>query len=72
MAKTGQPREPRKRDIENYAHTDNPSDVHDILKAKSQPRKRQRIGFMVGEIEVPEDFDTMGGEDIREMFERGS
>ena len=47
-------------------------DIHDILKAKAQPRKHQRIGFMAGEIEVPEDFDTMGGEDIREMFERGS
>ena len=49
-----------------------PGDIHDILKAKAQPRKHQRIGFMAGEIEVPEDFDTMGEEDIREMFEQGS
>ena len=44
-----------------------PADIHDILKAKAQPN--QRIGFMAGEIEVPADFDTMGGEDIRQMFE---
>ena len=47
-------------------------DIDDVLKARTQPRKHQRIGFMAGEVEVPEDFDTMGGEDIREMFERDS
>ena len=47
-----------------------PADIHDILKAKAQPH--QRIGSMAGEIEVPADFDTMGGEDIRQMFEGGS
>ena len=49
-----------------------PGDVHDILKAKAQRSGSQRIGFMAGEVEVPEDFDTMGGEDIRKMFEGGS
>ena len=108
------PTKPRKREIENYAHTDKervnnppvglvtpetdedagkktyqhdphidpqrlrplglrgswrPSDVHDILKAKAQRSGKQRIGFMAGEVEVPKDFDTMGGEDIRQMFE---
>ena len=29
----------------------------------------QRLGFMAGEIEVPEDFDRMGDEAIRRMFE---
>ena len=48
-----------------------PGDVRDILKAKARGSGQQRIGFMAGEIEVPEDFDTMGGEDIREMFESG-
>ena len=33
---------------------------------------KQRIGFLAGEVEVPEDFDAMGGEDIRRMFEGSS
>ena len=38
------------------------------------PRRsgKQRIGFLAGEVEVPEDFDAMGGEDIRRMFEGSS
>ena len=47
-------------------------DVHDILEAKARSPKRQRIGFMAGEIKAPADFDTMGAEQIREMFEGGS
>ena len=44
-----------------------PGDIHDILAAKA--RASGRIGFMAGEINVPADFDTMGGEEIREQFE---
>lgn len=33
------------------------------------PRKMQRIGFMKGQIKVPEDFDTMFQDDIIKMFE---
>jgi prevent-host-death family protein len=29
---------------------------------------KQRIGFMKGEFEVPDDFDTMGADEILEMF----
>lgn len=29
----------------------------------------KRIGFLSGMIEVPEDFDTMGREEIQAMFE---
>jgi prevent-host-death family protein len=29
----------------------------------------KRIGFMEGEFEVPEDFDSMGAEEILAMFE---
>lgn len=29
----------------------------------------QRIGFMKGQIEVPDDFDTMGEAEIQSMFE---
>ena len=32
-----------------------------------KPKKR-RIGFMEGEIVVPEDFDTMMADEIEEMF----
>ena len=49
-----------------------PGDVQEILRAKAQQSGQQRIGFMAGEVEVPEDFDTMGGKDIMEMFERDS
>ena len=28
----------------------------------------QRLGFMVGEIEVPDDFDRMGSETIADLF----
>lgn len=30
--------------------------------------KVKRIGFMAGEIEVPDDFDTMGGAEIERLF----
>jgi prevent-host-death family protein len=33
-----------------------------------EPRATQRIGFMKGEFTVPDDFDTMGQEDIERMF----
>ena len=32
--------------------------------------ERQRIGFLQGRIEVPDDFDEIGREQIQEMFER--
>ena len=32
------------------------------------PAKRSRIGFMKGEIKVPDDFDTMGQEEIEHLF----
>ena len=33
------------------------------------PHKIKRIGFMEGAIKVPDDFDTMGAEEIIAMFE---
>lgn len=30
-----------------------------------------RIGFMVGEYNVPDDFDTMGADEIADAFEGG-
>lgn len=31
----------------------------------------RRLGFMEGQFAVPEDFDTMGAEEIRALFEGG-
>ena len=33
------------------------------------PTARRRIGFLKGQISVPDDFDTMGQEEIIKMFE---
>ena len=29
----------------------------------------QRIGFLKGKIKVPDDFDTMGSENVQQLFE---
>lgn len=31
--------------------------------------QRKRFGFMAGQIKVPEDFNTMGAEEIQKLFE---
>jgi prevent-host-death family protein len=31
-------------------------------------KKIKRLGFMAGEISVPDDFDTMGQDEIEKMF----
>jgi prevent-host-death family protein len=36
--------------------------------AQAAVKKPQRLGFMAGEIQVPDDFDTMGAGEIEEMF----
>jgi prevent-host-death family protein len=35
----------------------------------AEEKKQQRIGFMKGQIKVPDDFDTMFQEEIIRMFE---
>lgn len=32
--------------------------------------QRQRIGFLAGRIQIPEDFDEMGAKEIRAVFEQ--
>ena len=32
---------------------------------------RSRIGFLAGQISVPDDFDSMGAEEIQSMFSDG-
>lgn len=36
--------------------------------ALDAPAAPQRLGFMVGQIDVPEDFDRMGQEEIEKLF----
>jgi prevent-host-death family protein len=38
------------------------------LDAPSPPQMR-RLGFMAGQISVPDDFDTMGRAEISQLFE---
>ena len=33
-----------------------------------EPAPTRRLGFLAGQIRVPEDFDTMGSAEIEEMF----
>ena len=35
------------------------------------PAKARRLGFMTGEIDVPDDFDTMGGAETARLFGSG-
>ena len=37
---------------------------------QSEVSKSSRLGFMCGEIQVPDDFDRMGSTEIEELFER--
>lgn len=41
-----------------------------VVRLEAETEKPiRRIGFMKGQIKVPDDFDTMGGEAIADMFE---
>ncbi len=37
--------------------------------AEADATGREKLGFMVGEISAPDDFDTLGATDIRALFE---
>lgn len=38
---------------------------------EADARPPRRIGFMTGQLRVPDDFDRMGGDDIQRQFEGG-
>lgn len=38
------------------------------VTAVDAPEAPKRLGFMEGELRVPDDFDTMGQSEIEEMF----
>lgn len=40
----------------------------DLSKHIPSAHKPKRIGFLDGEIEVPDDFDTMSGTDVVDLF----
>lgn len=41
-----------------------------VVRLEAEPEKPvRRIGFLKGQINVPDDFDTMGGESVADMFE---
>lgn len=42
------------------------------VTALDAPAVPQRLGFLAGEIEVPDDFDRMGAEDIAALFGAGA
>jgi prevent-host-death family protein len=42
------------------------------VSAIDAPAEPQRLGFLKGEIEVPDDFDEMGAEHIAALFGTGS
>ena len=37
-----------------------------------EPSQIKRVGFMAGQIQVPDDFDRMGEEEIVQLFEDGA
>ena len=38
------------------------------VSSLAAPRKAKRLGFLAGEIDVPDDFDTMGEREIAALF----
>jgi prevent-host-death family protein len=36
--------------------------------ALDTPQQGKRFGFMAGQIKVPDDFDTMGADEIQKLF----
>lgn len=38
------------------------------LDTPDDPAPAKRLGFLAGQIEVPDDFDTMGAAEIEQMF----
>ena len=33
-----------------------------------EPAQKKRLGFLAGQISIPDDFNTMGAEEIEKMF----
>jgi prevent-host-death family protein len=37
----------------------------------AEPPRRRQLGILNGQFEIPDDFDTMFEDEIRELFEKG-
>jgi prevent-host-death family protein len=37
-----------------------------------EPSQTKRFGFMAGQLQVPDDFNTMGARKVQKLFERGT
>lgn len=42
-----------------------------LLPYEPEPREPQPIGFLKGQLQVPDDFDVMGQDEIQAMFGLG-
>lgn len=40
-----------------------------LVRLADQTAASRRLGFMAGQVKVPDDFDGMGGPEIEKMFE---
>ena len=40
-----------------------------VIPFHSEQKPQQRVGFLKGQIKVPDDFDRLGQEEIAQMFE---
>jgi prevent-host-death family protein len=40
-----------------------------VVRIDADTSKPKRIGFMKGQLKIPDDFDLMGTDEIRRMFE---
>jgi len=40
-----------------------------VMPFQAPQREQKRVGFMKGQIKIPDDFDTMFQDEINEMFE---
>ena len=43
-----------------------------VVAVKAQPPQSGRFGFLAGQIQVPDDFDEMGADDIARLFGTGA
>jgi prevent-host-death family protein len=41
------------------------------VTALAAPRAPRRLGFLLGQIQVPDDFDEMGATELADIFEGG-
>lgn len=41
------------------------------VTALEPPKAGNRLGFLAGKFRIPDDFDRLGDEEIRRMFEEG-